>query len=279
MLSVRDSGSCDLGKSVVQYVEDGREGKAILAYAESETIVIRSMVSGELKGRASQIYPKEIFERWVAGHDDLSELAPLFGSAEHRKVYANAGPLSRETVEGIVARDVRRAFEGNPWTGCVIIDKGTGKILGRGAIGSGWDPKENTEGSYQSVLGEMQMGDFVVAREGEEREQLYREMVLTLLVMARHFSEAKIPQNGIQVPRYTITVIDPAKHQGVFPEEAEKELHMRIKVLTEIFGQPLGVLPPKSQDVRNYGEHWRFVFGCNVPGVRVSAKAEEDTGS
>lgn len=209
---------------------------------------------------------------------DVGPLLLLFNRTVNFQAYGTTVPKTTDAIERMVERDISRPF----YTGYLIESKTTGEILGRGAIGSGYLPKENVDiaGSYKAAPleegksegpAELQIGDFLVSEPaklgptGKSREELYREMILTLVFASKAFAELEELQGEQPVKRVTVTVMNP--DSSGFSSVAYDDLVMRKTVIERIFGMPSGVLLPKSIDPRNYSEHPRLVYASDTSGL------------
>ncbi len=206
---------------------------------------------------------------------DAVPLLDLFNETVNYQAYGKTAPRTLDDISKIMDRDIVRSF----YTGYVIESIATGEILGRGAIGAGYSPRDDLDVLEAYVAAsvdeedgegpsELQIGDLLsleptkLLPTGLSREILYKEMILTLILATKTFSEFGERLNGQIVNRLTISLIDPliSDLTGV----ALDDLVMRKKIIDSIFGEPLGVLLPKSIDPRNFSEHPRLVYGCDI---------------
>lgn len=233
-------------------------------------------VSGEHVSRCEGFLSRRIeFKRMEVGF--LDELLTEFNNPINYRAYGRTEEKTLEDLTAIVKNDVARPV----FTGYAMFSIATKALIGRAAIGSGYHPDKNVEGAYQAAPlldtsdeagkgpAEVQIGDFLIsdiAKLGGPREDLYKEMLLALInQVSEYIVWRSEKQNGQIVTRVTITVINPEK--SPFEGIAQEDLLMRHRVIREVFGEPMGVLFPKSVDSRNYSEHERFVFGCQREGI------------
>ncbi len=209
--------------------------------------------------------------------EDIPAIHALFSNELNFQGYESGFRKSLDEVAHLVERDIRRL----DYTGYVIASGDL--VLGRGAIGQGYFPKDDTIGAYQAAPidetldgkgpAEVQIGDFITADKkvlesiGLTKREAYEKTIWMLLALANEHISKGVLQGGQLVRRVIITVIDSSKQ--AISEEMGEDLLIKTHVIRKIFGEAVGFLSPKSIDPRNYSEHVRKVFSISsedLPG-------------
>lgn len=234
-------------KMPLPFTEKGRyTGKItteILINKKTMSLYIRSEGARLSLETFTEPYREDFINRFdsntVKTIPEVIQLQEVFGDAETVKNYGSGKTKTLEETEPYVQRDSTRPYTGNPFTGFMIWDKESKRIIGRISAGTCYAP------------GDSQTGLIIHAEERGKKKGLEAILLVAGIMVALWKGKFKVGDDEkLPVKRFTATTRD--------------DNESMIKLITSLGMGRIRELTPEE----NYSDDPRSLYGIDAEKIK-----------